>query len=116
MYTIRDQNYLLNEQYKNAANLNARVDLHRRFSVNKQGWHRWVFEQFAIGENSKVLELGCGPGLLWLSNRDRIPANWQIVLSDFSAGMLSEARQQLSEERLLFKWWMHSRYLLVMRA
>jgi ubiquinone/menaquinone biosynthesis C-methylase UbiE len=103
MAELRDQSYLLNSQYKDATNFNARVDLHRRFSVNPYGWQHWVFDQFNLGEGSKLLELGCGPGMLWLSNRNRIPASWQIILSDFSPGMLQEARKLLGEERFSYE-------------
>jgi ubiquinone/menaquinone biosynthesis C-methylase UbiE len=99
----RDQSYLLNSQYKDASNFSARVELNRRFSVNKYGWHRWVFDQLQISEGSSVLELGCGPGWLWSSNRQRIPASWRITLSDFSPGMLQEARQRLGEERFAYQ-------------
>lgn len=103
MTAFRDQNYLLNKQYKDASNFNARVELHRRFSVNQYGWHRWIFDQLHLGAASTILELGCGPGLLWRGNRARIPAGWQITLSDFSAGMLDEARQRLGEERFTYQ-------------
>lgn len=99
MAGMTDQSYLLNEQYKDASNLNARFQLHARFSVNKRGWNRWVFDQFRIAPGSRILELGCGPGKLWLSNLDRIADDWQITLSDFSPGMLQEARQNLSHNR-----------------
>ena len=48
MTAFRDQSYLLNKQYKDASNFNARVALHARFSVNKHGWHNWVFNQFTL--------------------------------------------------------------------
>ncbi len=99
----RDQNYLLNSQYKDSTNFSARVDLNRRFSINKYGWHHWVFDQLHIDERGSLLELGCGPGWLWFSNLRRIPASWQIALSDFSPGMLQEARQRLGEERFAFQ-------------
>ena len=41
------QEYLLTHQYKNAQNLNARIQLHERFSTNKYGWQRWVFDRTA---------------------------------------------------------------------
>lgn len=103
MAKFQNQDYLLNDQYKDASKFNARVNLRRRFSVNKQRFSHWVFEQFQISEGSRILELGCGPGLLWSSNRERIPATWQIVLSDFSPGMLQEARKRLGEERFTFQ-------------
>jgi ubiquinone/menaquinone biosynthesis C-methylase UbiE len=102
MDTYRDRAYLLNSQYKDATNLDARVELHRRFSVNKYGLHRWVFDHFALDAGSQLLELGCGPGGLWRSNRERIPASWQITLTDFSPGMLQQARQRLGEERFAY--------------
>lgn len=99
MSSFSDQKYLLNEQYKDASNLKARIMLHARFSTNKYGWHKWLFDQFQIAPGSRVLELGCGPGLLWASNRERIPADWQITLSDFSAGMLQAAQHTLAQSQ-----------------
>jgi SAM-dependent methyltransferase len=90
-----DQHYLLNEQYKDASNLNARIALHERFSTNPYDWHRWVFEQFHIPAHAKILELGCGPGKLWLNNAERIPDGWQVTLTDFSQGMLQENQRNL---------------------
>lgn len=90
-----DQMYLLNEQYKNSANLNARIQLHERFSTNKYDWYRWVFDHFKIAPGSHILELGCGPARLWLHNLDRISDSWTVTLSDFSPGMLQEAQHNL---------------------
>ncbi|QBD78520.1 class I SAM-dependent methyltransferase [Ktedonosporobacter rubrisoli] len=99
---INDQNYLLTRQYNNATNLNARIQLHARFSTNKYDWQRWVFDHFHIRPESRILELGCGPGFLWRNNQDRLPSNWEITLSDFSAGMLQEAQNNLSESSHAF--------------
>ena len=103
MNSYHDQTYLLNNQYKDATNLSARVQLHERFSANKYGWHRWVFDHFELEEGSTVLEVGCGPGLLWLSNQYRISASWQITLTDFSPGMLDVARNRLGGERFVYQ-------------
>src|SRR5437762_12115270 len=103
MDNYRDQTYLLKNQYKDATNFGARVDLHRRFSVNTYGFHRWVFDHFTLDEGSTLLELGCGPGGLWCRNRERVPASWQITLTDFSPGMLQEARKLLGEERFAYE-------------
>jgi ubiquinone/menaquinone biosynthesis C-methylase UbiE len=91
-----DQNYLLTKQYQNAANLNDRIQLHARFSTNAYGWHPWIFDQFKIAPHSRVLELGCGSGWLWIENIGRIPSDWDITLSDFSPGMLEETRRNLA--------------------
>jgi len=96
MFEPDQQQYLLTKQYKNAAHLNARIALHRRFSMNKYEFQRWVFDQFSIPAEGRILELGCGPGHLWRINADRIPEKWDITLSDFSPGMLQEAQQNLA--------------------
>jgi ubiquinone/menaquinone biosynthesis C-methylase UbiE len=98
MPNIADQSYL-REQYKNAANLNDRIQLHVRFSTNRYDFHMWVFDRLKLAPDSRVLELGCGPGSLWRPNLTRIPAGWQITLTDFSPGMLAEARANLAGAR-----------------
>ena len=96
MPEINDQDYLREDQYRDASNLNARIRLHVEFSTNKYGWFRWVFDQYELLARAHVLELGCGPGDLWIENIDRIPEGWHITLSDFSPGMLDQAREKLS--------------------
>ena len=49
----------LNRQYQNASNVSARIRLHRLYSVNKQGWFPWLFEQMHLRSGMKILELGC---------------------------------------------------------
>ena len=101
-----DQAYLLNEQYKNASNLNKRIQLHARFSTNAYGWHPWVFDHaLRAPANARVLEVGCGPGELWRENLDRMPEGWRVTLSDFSPGMLEKVQQNLAAlaERFAFR-------------
>lgn len=95
MSKIADQAYLRSEQYNDAAKLNTRIALHERFSTNAYGWHRWVWDQFDLPATARILEIGCGPGMLWRENKERIPPNWNVTLSDFSEGMLAEARLTL---------------------
>jgi SAM-dependent methyltransferase len=91
-----DQRYLKFEQYKDASHLNARIQLHQRFSTNPYGWFKWVFDQLLLPPATHILEIGCGPGTLWLENQNRIPSGWHITLSDFSPGMVREARSNIS--------------------
>lgn len=84
-------------QYQNASNIDARIRLHQVYSTNKQGWFPWVFEQCGFPEGSRILEIGCGNGAMWLENYDRIPRNVEIVLSDISEGMLRDTRRELEK-------------------
>lgn len=96
MSKFTDQQYLKNDQYRNSANLDARIEIHRRFSTNPYGWCRWVFDTLTkLPGNANILELGCGPGFLWKENASRIPAGWNITLSDLSPGMLDAAWRNL---------------------
>ena len=97
-----DAHFLKTDQYRDAGNLDARAELHRRFSTNPQGLHRWVFDHLDLPAEARVLELGSGPGWLWSSNLERIPAGWDITLSDFSPGMVKEARQNLAHGGRMF--------------
>ncbi len=96
MTRYTDPNYLLGQQYRDSSNLDARVALHERFSTNPQEWHPWVFDQFDLPATARVLELGSGPGWLWRNNADRIPAGWEVTLSDFSPGMVETAQAALA--------------------
>jgi SAM-dependent methyltransferase len=94
-----DRGYLRNAQYRDARNVNARIDLHTRFSENRYGWQPWIFDHLPTAAACRVLEVGCGPGRLWLDNAARIPGQWSIVLSDFSTGMLEDTRRTLVLDR-----------------
>jgi ubiquinone/menaquinone biosynthesis C-methylase UbiE len=93
---VDNQEYL-KSQYANADNLNVRIRLHEAFSTNKEGLQPWLYSQIVIASGMRVLELGCGPGNLWLENLDRVPENVEIVLSDFSEGMLTKAQAVLAK-------------------
>ena len=92
-----DQEYLVEDQYADSSNLNARQQLHRRFTTNDVNWFEWVLQQFDLPPDGRLLELGCGPGDLWSENADGIPSNWTITLSDLSPGMVQDARENLRD-------------------
>ena len=87
----------LKAQYQNAGNISARIRLHKEYSVNKQGWFPWIFEQCEIKPHMRVLEIGCGNGALWTENIERLPEGVRVVLSDASEGMLRDARRAVIE-------------------
>lgn len=83
------------EQYKNAANITIRIDLHRRYATNPMGWYPWLFTLFDVKDGERALELGCGNGELYRENRDRIPKGADFCLSDISEGMVLDAKAHL---------------------
>jgi ubiquinone/menaquinone biosynthesis C-methylase UbiE len=82
----------LSVQYATSANLSARIELHQRFSTNPYGLQRWVFDRLQLAPGMRVLEIACGAGSLWRENLDRIPRGLELVLSDFSIGMVQTTR------------------------
>jgi len=82
-------------QYNSDKNLNARQALHYGFSANKYGWFNWVFDQYKFKPNDRVIEFGCGNGSIWANNRNKIPKDIQVILTDLSEGMLESTRDNL---------------------
>lgn len=94
-----DSGYLKNAQYADSSNLNARIRLHQLYDTNPYPLQCWMFDRMledAPGRR-RILELGCGSGEFWNKNREHIPAEWTITLSDFSPGMLKDAQERLSD-------------------
>jgi SAM-dependent methyltransferase len=91
-------------QYRDASNLDARIALHRRFSTGEEPLPRWIFEQLDLPPDARILEIGCGPGLLWFENEERIPDGWTVTLTDASPGMVHAARERLgTDQRMAFR-------------
>ncbi len=90
-----NQEYLLKEQYRDSSKLKARLELHARFSTSKCSFSSWVFDQIEKKESLRILEVGCGDGVFWSDNIQRVLPNWDITLSDFSGGMVKDAGQKL---------------------
>jgi ubiquinone/menaquinone biosynthesis C-methylase UbiE/DNA-binding transcriptional MerR regulator len=82
------------EQYKNSANIDIRIKLHEKYSVNPIHWFQWMFSEYHLKSDMNVLEIGCGNGELWQRNRYQIPSI-NLILSDVSQGMLDDAKNNL---------------------
>lgn len=87
----------LNNQYSTADKLNTRISIHTKYSVNKQGFGNWITEHYRFPEHASVLELGCGTGDMWKGKRDLAARCGRLILSDFSAGMLDQAKETLTD-------------------
>ncbi|MGO5067239.1 MULTISPECIES: MerR family transcriptional regulator [unclassified Clostridium] len=68
--------------------------------VNNLGLNNLELKQ----SNIKILELGCGDASLWNKNFHRIPPEWEITLTDFSEGMLKDAKKNLGEKSNRFNF------------
>ena len=84
-------------QYAQAGGLNTRISLHDKYSENKQPFGDWILAHYDIPRGSRVLELGCGTGVMWRGHLDLVEGS-ELVLSDFSEAMLNAARQNLGEQ------------------
>lgn len=100
MSTINNKE-VVKEQYKNAANLNTRISIHSKYSTNKQGFGNWIVAKYDIKDKMRVLELGCGTGVMWKDHMELINNVSELVLTDFSAGMLQSAKEMLGENKKL---------------
>ncbi len=93
---LNDPQFLRTQQYHDSSNLDARAALHKHFSTNPQGWFDWLFEQADIQPGERLLEVGGGPAYLWKQCLLRLPPDCRLFFSDFSAGMVTTAREALA--------------------
>jgi ubiquinone/menaquinone biosynthesis C-methylase UbiE len=96
MSNLINPQYLKEQQYKRADNLEARIRLHRDYSVQPQDWQRWVFDQLELSGGAHTLEVGPGPASLWRENLERLPVGLRAALGDLSWGMARQARENLA--------------------
>ena len=79
----------LHAQYGvSTANLDARAAIHS-YGVNPQSWTEFVRSRLPLRPGSRVLEVGCGPGLHW---RTPVPDEVAVVLTDLHLVMCAAAR------------------------
>jgi SAM-dependent methyltransferase len=82
------------EQYNNAEILNERYRLDREYcDINR---FHWLFDRFDLSHRCRILDVGCGNGLLWRENQTRIPDGWRLTLMDLSPAMVRDARRWLA--------------------
>ena len=102
-----DQAYLLANQYRTGKNLANRAALFANYTKKGEHfeeWHPWVYSHLVMPDDGKLLELGCGNAALWKDIFHRIPAGWEITLTDFSEGMLDSAKENLGDMQERFNF------------
>lgn len=103
---ITNMEHAVVEQYKTSVNINARIELHRRFSHNPVPWFSWIAAQIPLEDMKTVLEVGCGNGQLWQQMAPEILKDREIHVTDVSPGMVEDAAQALRKsgrDGLLFE-------------
>lgn len=81
-------------QYATADNLAVRIAFQAKYSCNKQGFGPWITEQYDLRPGLRILELGCGTGDMW--RVVPLPEGCELLLTDFSQGMLETAQRTLA--------------------
>lgn len=93
---------IIAKQYKTSENLNTRISIHEKYSTNKQPFGDWITSHYEIYPGSLVLELGCGTGSMWKDNLHLLKEGTELILTDFSAGMLETAKQNVHSKKVSF--------------
>ena len=96
MSAINDKD-IVKKQYENVTNLNTRISIHDKYSVNKQGFGNWIVSNYQITNGMRVLELGCGTGDMWTRKSNLITKCAELVLTDFSEGMIRAAQNNIGD-------------------
>jgi ubiquinone/menaquinone biosynthesis C-methylase UbiE len=78
--------------YETPQKLDDRLQLYQ-FGTGSSDWYQWVFQRLKLKPGDRILEIGCGNARLWQSRLAELPRDVVLVLSDFSIGMLCQARQ-----------------------
>jgi ubiquinone/menaquinone biosynthesis C-methylase UbiE len=86
----------IKEQYASSKNLEARMSIYQ-YSIDPKTFSKWLTEQITPENDLKILELGCGTGVLWKDLKSSFP-NCEIRLSDLSQGMLEKSKENLGED------------------
>ncbi len=85
----------IEKQYQTARNLNTRISIHEKYSTNHQPFGDWIMSHYEIKPCCRILELGCGTGEMWKGKLPLLDGGSHLTLTDFSAGMLEAAKQNI---------------------
>ena len=57
-----------------------RYSLYETYSESQQDWFQWVYDQLQVFSGTKILDMGCGHGNLWVRNWTRIPEGVTVTV------------------------------------
>lgn len=89
---------LFDRQYGTDENLQKRINIHA-YSTSTESWMHWVYERLELQKGMRILEIGCGNGLLWKENIEKLPENLYITLTDNSSGMIEKTKQYFDRKK-----------------
>ncbi len=89
------------KQYRESHNLQSRINIHA-YSTSKVDWFDWIFERLNLKPGMRILEIGCGTGRLWTAVCDKLPSDLTIYLTDYSEGMIREAKKHIADHTECF--------------
>jgi ubiquinone/menaquinone biosynthesis C-methylase UbiE len=95
-----NKKYLKEEQYKSSKNLSARIVIHQKFRTNPESFYGWIWKNYKINKPLKILEVGCGTGEFWLENYSNLPSGSEILMTDFSEGMIEKVKSKINFEHV----------------
>lgn len=78
--------------------LASSFNLHEKYSVNAYGWYPWLFDQLHLTEGMRILDIGCGVGLIWQRNMEKIPQGCSVTCLDKNADALETLRSGIERE------------------
>jgi SAM-dependent methyltransferase len=95
-FVNRDQDYLRDVQYATGDRLDARTQLHAKYSTAAVPFFVWLQGLLDLPTNGDVLEVGCGTGLFWTEGRRHDANDFTLTLTDLSPGMVEETSRKVS--------------------
>lgn len=94
-YCLLNNQENLHLQFDDPSNLEYRIAFHHRYTTFLDTFQQWLFTYYSFHEGDRILEIGCGDGTFWLENKEQIPTNVEITLSDISTNMLEKCQVNL---------------------
>ncbi len=94
LLNLMSEDEKIQEQYSTSVNLQKRINIHD-YNTNNEKFMHWVFRNMRLKPGAKILELGCGTGLLWCDNVQNLPEDIHLTLTDRSEGMLKQTKDNM---------------------